>query len=58
MVDSLRQQDMRAEHELGKFMDEYLYSCLTSNSGTPIEFYRSNDVDSQLSGVDVVIRAE
>ena len=52
---SFRSQDMRAEKQLGMFMDDYFYSRLSTKDGTPIFFQRKSDLKSQLQGVDVCI---
>ena len=55
VMDSFRQQDMRAEAELGKFMDENFYSRLKGKNGTPLKFERVVNVNTQKKGVDVII---
>lgn len=52
---SLRRQDMRAESELGKFMDEAFYSKLHDNQGNPVKFIRYEELDKQKQGIDVCL---
>lgn len=54
-MESLRNQDMKAEQQLGKFMDEYFYSQLVAKDGGKIQVTRMNDRESQLRGIDVCI---
>ncbi len=55
LAESFRNQDMHAEHMLADFMDEYLYSKLTTHDGRPLVFERMTDKESQLKGVDISI---
>lgn len=58
MRESFRNQDMRAEQQLGEFMDAYFYSRLKANDGSPLTYTRMRDKNSQLKGIDVCIEAE
>ena len=57
-MESLRNQDMKAEEQLGEFMDVYFYSRLNSKGGTELSFTRVKDKETQLEGVDIVIEVD
>ena len=57
-MESLRNQDMRAEQQLGKFMDTYFYSRLKDRNGNSLNYTRMSDKESQMNGVDVCIKLE
>lgn len=57
-MESFRDQDMRAEQQLGEFMDTYFYSRLRSKIGRPLNFIRTSDKERQISGIDVCIESE
>lgn len=57
-MESLRNQDMRAEQQLGKFMDTYFYSQLKAKNGNPMRVIRVTDREMQKSGVDICIESE
>lgn len=54
-MESFRNQDMKAEQQLGNFMDEFFYSKLVAKDGGEIKYTRMTDKESQLKGVDVCI---
>ncbi len=58
MTESLRYQDIKAEKSLADFMDEYLYSRMHTNNGSPLRFTRMQDKESQLKGIDVCIETD
>lgn len=47
----LRSRDMNVEREIAKFLDEKLYS----NSSLFSKFNRTNDIENQLRGSDIII---
>ena len=51
MIKTKRKNDMRAEQELGAFLDKYLYERLK------VPYERANDIERQLKGIDVVLGA-
>lgn len=57
-MQSLRNQDMRAEQKLAEFMDEYFYSKLKSKTDGPLSYSRVLDRNVQLNGVDIFIEVE
>lgn len=57
-MESFRPQDMRAEQELAKFMDENFYDRLTlkpGHEGQTISHERIQDKGTQLQGIDVIL---
>ena len=57
-MESFRNQDMRAEQQLGEFMDRYFYSQLKDRNGNSLNYTRMSDKESQMNGVDVCIELE
>lgn len=55
---SNRDQDMRAEEQLGRFMDKYFYEKIKDKNKEGINFKRIVDKKIQLKGVDVCIEIE
>ena len=54
-MESLRNQDMKAEQGLGEFMDAYFYSKLEKENREVLKCKRMSDKESQMSGIDVCI---
>ena len=56
MSESFRKQDMAAEQQLALFLDRCFWSRLTDKAGQPVPFERVTDRDTQLTGIDVILR--
>jgi len=57
LIDSFRNNDMKAEKQLADFMDRCFYSKLYDLQGNKVKFERKIDRQSQLDGIDVEIIA-
>ena len=57
MTSSFRKQDMDAEQELGKFIDNNFYRRLESNPGYKSKYKRVVERSVQLDGVDVIVES-
>lgn len=57
-MESLRNQDMRAEQSLAEFMDVYFYARLKDKNNGFLSWTRMNDKESQLKGIDVCIETD
>lgn len=57
-MESFRKNDMKAETQLGVFLDRCFYSKLHDTKGNNVFFERKKDAQSQLQGIDIELVAD